>query len=248
MYVMGSNVRRTHTDVKGEREDTGQPHPAGAAHTRRPRGSLTRPGILDAAEAAAEEGFAGLTMRAVAARLGAAPMALYNHFATKEELVDALLDRVLGRFAPPPPTGDWRADLRGFAHAHRRVLVQHPWAVAPLFSHPTPGPGAVRIGEIGLAILARGGTSDGDAVATFSGIVALNYGWSSFTVVRRPEQVRGALAALPESAYPRTVAAATELAAYGSDRHYDTVLDAFLRGLDPGGSPGDGEPAMSGSD
>src|SRR3954469_25217475 len=106
--------------------------------TRRPRGSLSPEVILDAAEAVAGQGFDALSMRAVADRLGAAPMALYNHFATKEQLVDALLDRVLSRFEPEPATDDWTADLRRFARAHRRLLVQHPWAVAPLFNQPNP--------------------------------------------------------------------------------------------------------------
>ena len=68
-------------------------------------------------------------------------MALYNHFATKEQLVDALLDRVLARFAPAPPSDDWIEDLRAFARAHRRLLADHAWAVAPLFASPTRGSG-----------------------------------------------------------------------------------------------------------
>src|SRR5687768_15581146 len=99
------------------------------ARTRRARGSLTRDLILDAAEEVARQGFEALTLRAVAARLDAAPMALYRHFTTKEELVNALLDRILGRFAPEPPTGDWIEDLRRFARAHRRLLDRHPWAL-----------------------------------------------------------------------------------------------------------------------
>src|SRR5215208_2941009 len=144
--------------------------------TRRPRGSLSREGILDAAEAVAAQGFDKLTMRAVAARLGAVPMALYNHFATKEQLVDALLDRVLTRFQPEPATDDWAADLQAFARAHRRLLVDHPWAVAPLFTQPNPGLGAVRIGEHVLGILRHGGLSDDRCVAAFSGLIAINYG------------------------------------------------------------------------
>src|SRR3954470_24628974 len=97
--------------------------------TRRPRGSLSPEVILDAAEDVAARGVGALSMRAVADRLGAAPMALYNHFATKEQLVDALLDRVLGRFEAEPATDDWSEDLRLFARAHRRLLVRHPWAV-----------------------------------------------------------------------------------------------------------------------
>jgi AcrR family transcriptional regulator len=205
--------------------------------TRRARGSLTPEVILDAAEEVAGQGFGALTMRAVAARLGAVPMALYNHFATKEQLVDALLDRVLGRFDPAPAGDDWGEDLRRFAEAHRRLLTDHPWAVAPLFTQPNPGLGAVRIGELALGILRRGGFSNAQAVAAFSAIIALNYGWSSFTTARDldhhgPARDVGAmLAALPPSAYPLTVAVAAEMGAYGSDDHYDFVLEQILTGL-----------------
>jgi AcrR family transcriptional regulator len=208
-----------------------------AKRPRRPRGSLTPEAILDAAEAVAAQGFEALSMRAVAGRLGAVPMALYNHFATKEQLVDALLDRVLGRFEPGPETDDWIEDLRGFARAHRSLLARHPWAVAPLFNQPNPGLGALRIGEFALGILRRGGLSSAQAVATFSGLIALNYGWSSFTTARdlNPEgparEVGAMLAQLPPAAFPRTVEVAAEMGAYGSDDHYDFVLDQLIRGL-----------------
>jgi AcrR family transcriptional regulator len=211
--------------------------PGRPGRTRRPRGSLSRELILDAAEAVAAQGFDAVSMRAVAARLGAAPMALYNHVATKEQLVDALLDRVLGRFEPEPATDDWVEDLRRFARAHRRLLVRHPWAVAPLFTQPNPGMSSVRIGEFALGILRRGGFSDARAVAAFSGIIALNYGWSSFTTARDldprgPSQDVGAmLAQLPRTEYPLTVGVADEMGAYGSDHHYDFVLDQLLSGL-----------------
>jgi AcrR family transcriptional regulator len=189
--------------------------------------------ILDAAEDVARQGFEALTMRSVAAHLKAAPMALYNHFADKEELVDALLDRVLGRFEPPPGTGDWADDLKAFARAHRKVLTDHPWAVAPLFSHPTPGMSAVHVGEHALAIIRRGVVTNDEAVAIFSGVIALNYGWSSFTAARQldpaaGEQVAVAMAQLPREAFPNTAAVAAEMVGYGSDEHYEHVLGALL--------------------
>jgi AcrR family transcriptional regulator len=219
------------------RKDSSQPHPTDRNRTRRPRGSLTPEAILDAAEEVATHGFDALTMRAVAARLSAVPMALYNHFATKEQLVDALLARVLSRFEPQPATDDWATDLRRFARAHRRLLVRHPWAVAPLFTQPNPGMSSVRIGEFALGILRRGGFCNARAVAAFSGIIALNYGWSSFTTARDldPEgpghDVGAMLAALPRTEYPLTVDVADEMGAYGSDHHYDFVLDQLLSGL-----------------
>ena len=208
-----------------------------STRTRRPRGSLTPEVILDAAEAIAAQGFDALTMRAVAGHLGAAPMALYNHFPTKDDLVDALLDRVLGRFEPEPPTDDWSEDLRRLARAHRRLLVAHPWAVAPLFARPNPGMSSVRIGELALGILQRGGFSDGLAVAAFSGVIALNYGWSSFTAARDLDpggptaDVGAMLEALSPADYPLTAGVAGEMGAYGSDEHYDFVLEQLVSGL-----------------
>jgi AcrR family transcriptional regulator len=217
-----TNVRRTETKVK---------------RRRRPRGSLGPEVILDAAEEIAATGMDALTMRAVASRLDAAPMALYNHFATKDDLVDALLSRVLLRFPEQAGTEDWLADLRTFARAHRDLLVTHPWAVSTLFSRPNPGLGSVRIGEVALEILHRGGFSDADAVAAFSGIIALNYGWSSFTTARDLDpagpshDVGEMLAALPREQFPLTVRVAAEMGGYGSDAHYELVLDSLLRGL-----------------
>jgi len=167
-------------------------------------------------------------------------MALYRHFATMDELIDALLDRVLGRFVPVTPTDDWLADLRTFARTHRSLLTQHPWAVTPLFTHPNPGLNAVRIGEDALRILRRGGMDNEAAVATFSGILSLNYGWSAFTTARedrhpglgeRTQSMRELLIALPPDDYPNTVGVADQMANYGSDGHYDRVLDQLLAGI-----------------
>jgi AcrR family transcriptional regulator len=207
------------------------------ARTRRPRGSLTRDLILDAAEAVAQHGFHALTLRAVAERLQAAPMALYRYFATKDELVNALLDRVLGRFVPEPPSADWVEDLRRFARAHRQLLDRHPWALAGLFSHPNPGLNATRIGEVALEILSRARFTNESVVATFGGLLALNYGWSSFASARDIQptnaaaQVRQALAALSRADYPHTAAVAVEMAGYASDRHYELVLEQLLAGI-----------------
>jgi AcrR family transcriptional regulator len=233
---MSGNVRRTSADVKAPGKPPGGAAP-GSGRQRRARNSLSQEAILDAAEALAAQGFDAVTMRAVASELGAAPMALYNHFATKDELVDALLDRVLSRFVAEPETDDWCEDLRRFARAHRRVLEEHPWAVAPLFTQPSPGLSSVRIGELALRILRRAGLTDTRAVGAFSGIIALNYGWSSFTSARdhdpesRGGEVAAMLAALPASEYPLTVETAAEWGAYGRDDHYDFVLDQMLAGL-----------------
>jgi AcrR family transcriptional regulator len=234
MYVI-HNVRRKRTESQAmpEKNAVSQERP------RRVRSSVTTDEILLAAEHVARNGFDALTMRAVATKMGASPMALYRYFATKDELVDAMLDRVLGRIELAPPTDDWLVDLTAFAAAHRAVLSENPWAIVPLFTHSNPGINATVIGETALEILQRGGVTGGDAVATFSGILALNYGWFAFTVARDatrtavdPEAVLTAsLSMLPADRFPLTLSVARELGNYGSDGHYSFALRQLIAGV-----------------
>ena len=206
---------------------------------RRMRSSVTAEEILRSAERVAENGFEALTMRAVASEMGASPMALYRYFATKDDLVDAMLDRVLGRIHLEAPTDDWVADLTGFAVAHRAVLAGHAWAIIPLFTHSNPGVNATVIGEVAFEILSRAGITGADAVATFSGLLALNYGWFAFTTARDatrdavdPEAMLAAsLDGIPADRFPLTIANAGELSNYGSDAHYAIALRQVIEGI-----------------
>jgi len=128
--------------------------------------------------------------------------------------------------------------LRRVAAGGRRLeAAEHAWAVTPLFTQPNPGLGAVRIGEHALVILDRGGVSKDRSVAVFSGLIALNYGWSSFTAARDLDpggpshDVSAMLRRLPAAMFPLTVGVAGEMGAYGSDAHYELVLDQMLGGL-----------------
>lgn len=210
-----------------------------APRPRRGRSTVTADEILLAAEHVARAGFDALTMRAVATHMGASPMALYRYFATKDDLVDAMLDRVLGRIDIGSPTNDWASDLAALATAHRTVLAENTWAIVPLFTHSNPGVNGTVIGETALEILARGGVSGADAVATFSGILALNYGWFAFTSARDalratvdPEVVLAAqIAELPADRFPHTLAVANEMSNYGSDTHYAFALGLLIAGI-----------------
>ena len=75
---------------------------------RRRRNSITRDEVIDAAFALYETGAAEVTLRQVAARIGASPMSLYAHIETKEDLLDAVADRVLAELdARPTMRTNW---------------------------------------------------------------------------------------------------------------------------------------------
>jgi AcrR family transcriptional regulator len=92
-------------------------------------GELGRDVIVAAAiRIADEEGLDALSMRAVAARVGAAPMSIYRHVANKEELVRAMCEMTFEQHRLPSvvPRG-WRAQLETSARAEWRMLRAHPW-------------------------------------------------------------------------------------------------------------------------
>jgi AcrR family transcriptional regulator len=115
--------------------------PAQAGPRRGPKAGLDVDRIVAAAVALADaEGLAGLSMRRVAAELGVAAMTLYTHVPGKGELVDLMLDSVLGELGPQEPAGDWRARLTAVARANWDLFVRHPWAVHVATGRPPLGP------------------------------------------------------------------------------------------------------------
>ena len=56
------------------------------------------------------------------------PMALYKHVASKEELLDGMVDAVIGEIDPSVPGAGWKAAVRQRVLSARRVLLRHPWA------------------------------------------------------------------------------------------------------------------------
>ncbi len=109
---------------------------------------------------------------------------IYRYLASKEDLLDLMLDAAFGEIAlPERPSGDWRADLARLARATRQVLKKHPWAGALMTSRPTLGPGYLRWFEFSLAALAARGVGVRTAVrvvgtvyAYVSGVVAYELG------------------------------------------------------------------------
>src|SRR5215467_6495976 len=93
------------------------------------RQRLNRQRVLHAAVALADEaGVAAVSMRRLAQELGVVPMALYKHVADKDELLDGMVDVVIGEFDPPGPGLDWKDGIRQRILAARRAVLRHPWA------------------------------------------------------------------------------------------------------------------------
>ncbi|MFQ1004329.1 TetR/AcrR family transcriptional regulator C-terminal domain-containing protein [Modestobacter sp. SSW1-42] len=93
------------------------------------RAPLTRDRVLAAAVDLADAGgIESLSMRRLAQELGVVPMALYKHVSDKDDLLDGMVDAVLGEVEQPDPGPGWRAAVRDRVLSARRAVLRHPWA------------------------------------------------------------------------------------------------------------------------
>lgn len=159
----------------------------GAQPPRRDRG-LSRAEIVRAAIAVADaEGPEAISMRRIAREVGAGAMSLYWYVASKEELLDLMLDAIEAEIEVPEPSGDWRADLGAFAYRTRATLRQHRWAVEFIGTRPPSGPNDVRNLERLLSLL------DGIGVDDFRLMMGIFMTVATFVigaVVREAQEVR----------------------------------------------------------
>ena len=96
-------------------------------------------------------------MRALGARLGADPTAVYRYFRTKDELLDAMADAVVAGDRPVPQTGRPAEDLAAAFENFRTSLLAHP-ALVPVVARRPPAGEATREGaDRVLALLAGAG-------------------------------------------------------------------------------------------
>jgi AcrR family transcriptional regulator len=76
-------------------------------------------------------GIEALSMRALAVELGVGATSLYRYVARKDEVIELMVDAVMGNDLEFDVRGDWRADLRSFAHGLRAMILRHPWLAVP---------------------------------------------------------------------------------------------------------------------
>jgi AcrR family transcriptional regulator len=108
-----------------------------------------RHNILRAAlDIADEHGVAAVSMRAVAQRVGVSAMSLYPHVASKEALLDGVVDVLLAEqlptLEPLPADADWWTRLVAAAQGMRKLAARHPSAFSLLLARPSVTPDAVR--------------------------------------------------------------------------------------------------------
>jgi AcrR family transcriptional regulator len=125
---------------------------------------LSRQRIVDVALRIIDEEAWPLSTRRLAAQLHVRAPSLYNHFATKEEILDAAADAVISTvdismFGPR----EWPEALRQWARGYRAALARHPHIVPVLAGVPALRPAALRLADAVYGALLDAGWPPGYA-------------------------------------------------------------------------------------
>lgn len=150
--------------------------------TRGVRKGLSQALVLDAAWTIVDaQGVDALTMRRLGAHLGVAAMAVYNHFADRDAVLDAIAERALTLPPTPGPAASWRTRLERLIEGVRLLASEHPHIYALAMSRPTKPKAAFELMSQALAALRDAGLRDDQAAAWYHTLVLLIQGFPAWS-------------------------------------------------------------------
>jgi AcrR family transcriptional regulator len=141
----------------------------GTRRTQRPR--LDRERIIAAGlELAETPGTATISVRELGIRLGADPTAIYRHFRSKEQLMEALLDHVIAASVTEVTADpeDWRERLRQLARSTLRLFTRYPAIGVEATVLTTHGHGELDAVELMLDAFSHAGLEGDDLVRHYA--------------------------------------------------------------------------------
>ena len=209
----------------------------------RSRVPLSRDLVLQTALRLADQGgLASLTMRKLGQELGVEAMAVYYHFANKDEVLDGIVDLVWAEIDPPHAGEDWRIAMRRRAISVHDVLARHRWAIGLMESRLNPGPANLRHHDAVIGNLRAAGFDMAVVAHSYSLMDGYIYGFA-LTKMNLPfdalddisEMAQTMLEPFPDGEYPNLVAFITEHAmqpGYDFANEFEWGLDVVLDGIE----------------
>lgn len=189
------------------------------------------------------EGLDAVSMRRVAHALGTGPASLYAHVATKDELVELMLDQVLEEVPLPAPDPDrWREQVRALLGGQVQAMQAYPGIAKVAWQVMIPvGPNALRHGEALLSLLRAGGLTlkqaayAADALTLYTKAFAFEASaWGAVDqaeIEARGRQMGEYLASVPSGTFANMTAMADLFTAETAAERFEFGLDVLLGGL-----------------
>lgn len=232
----------------GQERQPGLPQPPWRTRRKAPaaRQPLSADAVIETALRLVDrDGLDALSMRRVAQELGTGAASLYAYFANKDELLEQLLDRVVGEIPlPVAGAGDWTAVVKRSCWDSRAVFLAHRDLVKVARANIPVGPNALRYTEALLAVLRGAGIPDRIAawgMDQMSLVIVADAIESAIHVShgRQTEadaepylaQVRDYFGSLPADRFPNLVAMAGAMTEGSGDERFAFAIDLMVDGL-----------------
>ena len=206
------------------------------------RAQLTRQRVVAAGiELADRDGIESISMRKLAQELGIEAMSLYTHVHNKDDLLDGMVDAVIGEIPTDTDGADWKTSLRRIVLAARGVMLTHPWAPGPIQTRTAPGPAMLHYVNTVLGILRAGGFTVAQAHHALHILGSRGLGFSQDLFDDSGELDPEAAAGIAEqlgAVLPHVAEMALAVTHGGAlgrcddDAEFEFVLDFILDGLD----------------
>jgi len=194
---------------------------------------MTRSGRLRAADfidaallLAGESGYANLTLKQIGQHLGVDTTAVYRHFANKDELLAAMLDRSMDEAILPATPGHEIEWLERVAWKVREIFMRHPPLVMALVARETGNPNSFTLDNRVIAAFAALGLQGDDLVAHFQAYDNFVLGASLVDGISAPRHWELRALYFRGMDHPAMVSAGSS-----DERVRDLSEDAFRRGL-----------------
>lgn len=180
-------------------------------------------------------------MRRLAASLDVEAMSLYYHVRNKNDLLGAMLERVLGELEFPSPGKPWKEALRAISLSAHALLDRHRWAATVLMTPIASSETRSRWMESVLESLAAArlppGLVDHAYHALDSYVVGFTLWESSipYSAADLETLAKAYLATIPADAFPHTAAHVRwhlERPRGDGPKAFESGLDMFLDGLE----------------
>jgi TetR/AcrR family tetracycline transcriptional repressor len=152
---------------------------------RTPRGSVSRDRVVEAAvRAISESRYDTMTIRSLANDLGVAPMTIYRHVHSREDLLDDVADVIVAKHWRPKQTEDWRRWLIDASLRFRWILVEHPAVLQVYLRHPVDTPAAMQRMEEMIARLKEAGYRSSVAMRAYAALHTYTIGFAALEASR----------------------------------------------------------------
>lgn len=194
---------------------------------------VTRDEVLNAALTIIDEGGAeALSMRKLATALGIEAMSLYHHFPDKDAILNGVVERVFGEMHMTEPfPEDWMSMAEEMMVAFRRVLLEHPNAIALMARRPLNTGVSADFVEAPLAVLAGSGLPPERIGQLYQSLVSYAFG-HAFVASDRPIAPDGVPLRTDEARYPTAHAVGMAVSRFEESTFRETlryIMEGFTR-------------------